>query len=420
MTGRKKTVLLIVIVAVVVFAAVFLILKNTVGRDAGPDGEEAYVDTVAAWTGAGAGLGGYNRFAGVVEAQETWSAQQNQDSEILDIYVKPGDEVKAGDPLFKYDVDKYQSDLSQAEIDMERLNNDLGSIEETINKLTEDKKKAPAADQANYTIQIQDQELAYKQKELDIKSKQMDIDRINENIKNAVVTSEIDGVVKSVKNEGTDISFEEGADTGVVTVMKTGDLRIKGTVNEQNIGELTEGMEMIIHSRVNEEDIWHGTIEKIDLENTEQDQGMYYGMESEGSTKKAFYVRLDSGEGLMIGQHVYLEADMGQDEKKEGLWLDEYLIDMSDADAPFVWADEGGRLTKRAVELGQYDEELMQYEVLGGLTLTDSIAMPSEELKEGMKTVSMKEMTDGSGEGDGSTEAFSVEAGEDMLTEDAA
>ena len=61
-----------------------------------------------------------------------------------------------------------------------------------------------------------------------------------------------------------------------------------------------------------------------------------YG-EGSGSSNYPFYVELESSEGLLMGQHVYMEMDYGQGEKREdGLWLDEYMIDMTDPDAPFV------------------------------------------------------------------------------------
>ena len=62
------------------------------------------------------------------------------------------------------------------------------------------------------------------------------------------------------------------------------------------------------------------------------------------------------------------------------------MIDMTDPDAPFVWADNGkGKLEKRKILLGTYDEEMMQYKINGGLSTEDSIAFPDESLKEGMK-----------------------------------
>ena len=398
MMKKKNVILIIIIIALLSCAAEAFLLRDKIrdkffGSGDG-DGEVAYVDSVASWTGMSVSLNGYNKYPGVVEPQESWSPEANRDAEVSEIYVKAGDQVKTGDPLFEYDIEKYEADLAQAGIDMERLNNDLENLAETIAKLNADKRNAPASEQANYTLQIQEQELAYKQKELDIKAKQMEIDRLNDNIENAVVKSEITGVVKSVRDPRTQTDYYGGGDeTGVVTIMKTGDLRVKGTVNEQNIGELTEGMEMVVHSRVNKDDTWHGVIEKIDLENTEQNANYYYGGDRETSTKKAFYVHLDSGEGLMIGQHVYLEADTGEGEG-EGLWLDDYLIDMTDPDSPIVWADSEGKLVKRPVKLGEYDADMMRYEILDGLELTDLIAMPQEGMTEGMNTLPMASMTE--------------------------
>lgn len=104
------------------------------------------------------------------------------------------------------------------------------------------------------------------------------------------------------------------------------------------------------------------------------------------SNSYPFYVTLDSSEGLMLGQHVYLEMDFGQEEKRTGIWLDSYFISDVDTD-PFVWADNGkGKLEKRKVVLGEFDEDLSCYEIKEGLTEGDLITYPEEMLKEGMAT----------------------------------
>ena len=49
----------------------------------------------------------------------------------------------------------------------------------------------------------------------------------------------------------------------------------------------------------------------------------------------------------MLGQHVYVELNLGQNEKKAGIWLEEYYI--CDADSnPYVWADNGRGKTGEA------------------------------------------------------------------------
>ena len=89
----------------------------------------------------------------------------------------------------------------------------------------------------------------------------------------------------------------------------------------------------------------------------------------------------------MLGQHVYIEKDNGQEDKKNGLWLSDFFIVDADSEEPYVWAaDEKNRLEKRSVVLGQYDENLGEYEIADGLTLKDCIAYPAENLEEGMAT----------------------------------
>jgi HlyD family secretion protein len=197
--------------------------------------------------------------------------------------VTVGQKVKKGDPLFTYDTDKYNDNLAQAQIDLERLNNEKDSINATIAELQKQQKKAKAAEQANYTIQIQEQQLAEKQKELDIQSKQADIDKLNDNIAHATVTSEIDGVVKTIRsgtsNAGASLSGTQ--DNSFLTVMKSGDYRIKGSINEQNISQIAEGSPMLAVSRTDSSATWRGTVSKIDTSNpvigTEQRHVIGYG-----------------------------------------------------------------------------------------------------------------------------------------------
>ena len=51
-------------------------------------GSPVYVNTVEQITSLGTGNGMVNRFAGVVESQETWSVQQNDHKAVKDILVR--------------------------------------------------------------------------------------------------------------------------------------------------------------------------------------------------------------------------------------------------------------------------------------------------------------------------------------------
>jgi HlyD family secretion protein len=378
----------IIIIAVLLF---FGIRHFAGGSKSKAGGNAVFVTTVQDLMNPGSGSGMLNRFAGVVETQDSWSVNQNQDVEVKEIFVKEGQEVKKGDKLFSYDTEKYSSDLEQAEIDLERQQNELISIGETIDQLIREKGNASSSEQAAYTIQIQEQELAQKQKDLDIRSKQAEIDKLKDNIAHATVSSAIDGVVQSIR-ENKDQSYYDGGDQAFITVVKTGDYRIKGTVNEQNFNQIWEGAPVLVHSRVDAAQTWKGTVSRIDTENPDNNsnQGYYGGDSGNSGSKYPFYVELESSSGLIMGQHVYMEVNYGQEElgEREGIWLEQYYVDETDPDAPFVWADDGsGRLKKCWVSLGERDDELFLVQITQGLELTDAVAVPDSEYQEGMPTV---------------------------------
>ena len=365
-------------------------LRNAAVTD---DGEEVYVTSVAYLTGANVS-GSVNRFAGVVESQETWSVDPNSEYKVAAVLVSVGQEVSEGQALFTYDVNAFQDQLAKAQIELERLNAERNALDDTIAALAKQQKKADKDQQANFTIQIKQQELERKQKEYDITVKRSEIEKIQDNINNATVYSKISGVVQSINESGSS-DMQTGTDNSFIKIMKTGDLRVKGTVNEQNIGQIYEGLPVIVHSRVDESLTWSGTVTKIDRENTQSNPyASMFGGEGSSGSNYPFYVELSGSDGLMMGQHVYLEPDLGQNdaEAHQGIWLDSYYID--ETTDPFVWADDGGKLVKKPVTLGERDDELGKVQILDGLTESDLIAFPEDTLHEGMTTLDSAYMTE--------------------------
>ena len=175
---------------------------------------------------------------------------------------------------------------------------------------------------------------------------------------------------------GMDYSSDSSDNSAFITILSTGAYRIKGKVNEMNRYSIVQGEPVIVRSRVDDQQIWHGTMGAIDEQSSNSSSGSgNYGMvDSSGdsdttSRTHPFYVDLETSDGLMLGQHVYIEKDEGQEDKKEGVWLSDFYIVDADSQDPYVWAaDEDGKLKKRKVVLGQYDEGLMEYEIADGLT----------------------------------------------------
>lgn len=381
---KKKTKIIVglVVAVVIVAAAVVLIVRGTGG--AGSDAH-VYVQSVNAIMGNS--LGAQNRYMGVVESQETWDISLIENQTVKEIFVKVGDEVSEGTVLFEYDQNEMNLKISQAKLELEQMGNEIQGYQTQINELNAEKANAPQDEQFNYTVQIQSLQTSIQQSEYNQKAKKIELDKLQSQLTESKVTSKINGVVKEINENGETDSM--GNPKPFLSVLTTGDYRVKGTVNESNVWMLEPGSPVILRSRVDDTKTWSGTIESIDTENQMADaNNNYMYMDSDNgmqSSKYPFYVSLDSVDGLMLGQHLYIEVDEGQSEKREGLFLYSSYIVMGDTN--FVWIDDGkGKLKKQTVELGEYNEELDEYEIISGLDVKDLVAWPSENLKSGMKT----------------------------------
>ena len=375
----------------------------------GSDDTVVYVSKVSVLTGVESAA--TNRFAGVVEPQETVNVKIESGRKVKEVQVKTGDEVKAGQLLFVYDLSSIQDDLKQAQLDMDRLKNEQISLTEQIATLEAEKKKAKAEDQLSYTIEIETNKMNLKKNEYSQKSKEAEIEKLQNATGNTEVRSEIDGVIQKIDtskmtsddgdsvDDSTDTDYSSGDSSSdssaFITILSTGAYRVKGKINEQNRDSIVPGESVIIRSRVDSSKTWKGTMGSIDVNNgssdsSDSDDYSMMGGSSDDqttSTSYPFYVELDSSDGLMLGQHVYIERDIGQDEQKDGLWISDYYIVDADTNEPYVWAaNDKKKLEKRYVTLGKHDEDLGEYEIVDGLTKKDSIAFPTDALEEGTKT----------------------------------
>lgn len=342
--------------------------------------------------------GTVDKYSGVVEAADSLDIKTDAEKTVKDILVAEGDEVQVGTPLFTYDTDELSAKRDSAALELEGLNNTLSGYDAQITQLTNEKKSASKDQQLDYTLQIQQVQTQQKQTQYDIASKQAEIAKYDESINNATVTSTMVGMVKKInENQSADQS-----DSAFMTIISTGDYRVKGTIDEQSYyySGLSEGMSVIVRSRVDDTKTWMGTISKVDTENPQKDNNNgYYSDDSstETASKYNFYIQLASSEDMLLGQHVFIEPDYGQSEVKEGIWIDESYIVQDDGDA-YVWVmNSKNKLEKRTVELGDYDADLAMYEIKSGLSEDDYIVWASDDLYEGEAAQTWEEYLENGG-----------------------
>lgn len=371
----------------VLSGVVFLILNTFFGNQISK--EKVYVDSVKTLVSMGDVSGVMNRYAGVVEPQDTWNIQKDSDKKISEVFVKEGQNVEKGTKLFSYDVEDTQMNLEQARLEVERLQSDITSMQNQIDTLQRERAQASADEQADYTIQIQSTQASIKKSEYEVRSKSAEVTKLERAISNAVVESKMKGVVQTI-NADDDSSSDSSSDSNVLmSILATGEYRVKGTISEQNVYTIEAGAKVIVRSRTDDKAMWKGTLQAVDTEKPTSKNSDNDTTSTDSATQSStypFYVQLSSSDGLILGQHVYIEPDLGQADQKEGLWLPSYYF-VTDGTQRYVWvANEHDLLERRNVTVGEYDDSQDTYEIISGLTEEDYIAFPSSSLQEGMGT----------------------------------
>lgn len=346
----------------------------------GGDDTAVYVQSVASLMGMG-GIAPGDRFAGIVVSENVTEIQKDSEKTIKELLVKAGDDVDEGQELFAYDTDELQLTLDKQRLELEQLNASIENYNQQIKDLEKERGWAAAGDKLQYTIQIQTTQVDLKEAELKIKSKEAEIAKSETLLENATVLSPVKGRIQSINESGTD---NYGNPTAYITIQQAGSYRVKGTLGELQRGGIMEGTRLKILSRTDENTFWTGTVTLVDYENPTQgnDSDRYYGMSSDEMTsasKYPFYVELDNTDGVILGQHVYLEI-LTEDGETSGVSIGSAFVCFEEDGSAYVWAEQKGKLEKRAVTLGDYNDMMDTYAILDGLTEEDYIAFPDEQL----------------------------------------
>ncbi|MDR0890246.1 MAG: efflux RND transporter periplasmic adaptor subunit [Oscillospiraceae bacterium] len=347
------------------------------------------VQSVGELTGL-SGIGAFDICAGVVVAQNEVKIERDASRKIAELMVEVGDSVTAGQVLFTYDTEEMQLAIDKAVLEIEQMKNDITDMTAQIAQLEKEKNAAPESEKLSYTVQIQSMQADIKETKYTITVKERELESLRLNAESGEITSTIDGKVKSI-TEGDEYSTEP-----YIVLTQDGAYRVKGRINELNRDDIFVGTQVILRSRIDTSLTWTGTVTEIGTENDlgRSDLssggvvyfGGYGGDDTVDSSSYPFYIELSSTEGLLIGQHVYIEPNVGQG-NLQGMWLSESFV-MGEEGNYWVWAEGSDeKIEKRSISVGAYDELLGSYEIIGGLGAEDYIAFPEEAVREGAPTV---------------------------------
>lgn len=351
-----------------------------------------FVQSVADLSNMG-GIAPGDRFPGIVVSENITEIQKDGQMVVEELKVREGDDVTAGQELFSYDTQQLQLALDKQRLELEQLQATIENYEEQIKELEKDRDNH--SNKLEYTIQIQTLQVDLKEAQINVKAKESAVQQSEALLANAVVYSPVDGRIQSISENGMD---NYGNPLAYITIQQTGSYRIKGTIGELQRGAVMEGTRMEVLSRTDDRS-WTGTVTLVDYESPTQENpnAMYYGTPSDemtGSSKYPFYLELDSTDGLLLGQHVYLQLE-NQDAAASALSVGSAFVAYDEDGTTYVWADQNGKLEKRPVSLGEYNMMNDTYEILSGLEEADYIAFPDMELcVEGAPTTKVEPVRD--------------------------
>ena len=346
----------------------------------GGSGTAVYVQSVERLAAMG-GIAPGNRFLGLVVSEHTAEITRDADKTIQELFVKEGDDVTEGQALFSYDTEELQLNLDKKNLEMEQLKSSIESYKEKIKTLEKERSGLSGTAKLQYTVEIQSAQVDQKEAELKLKTKEEEVKKAQELLDNSTVVSPIKGRVQKINENDT--TGSDGKPAAYITIQQSGSYRVKGVLGELQRGSLKEGDRVKMMSRTDDNVVWTGSVTLVDYENPSQsnENDRYMGMSSDEMTtasKYPFYVALDSTDGLMLGQHLYIELDTGSE--TPGVGISGAFLCYNEDGSAFVWAEKGGKLEKRSVTLGEYDPMTDVQKITEGLSLEDYIAYPDPEL----------------------------------------
>ena len=342
-------------------------------------GKQAPVNAEQAGMLASAATGS-DKFAGVVVSENAVEITRDTDKQIEELYVSVGDTVRVNEKLFEYDTDTLSLAIDKQELEMDKLEQQIKDLKTQVTNLEKQiKNEKDKTVKATLELSLRSVNADLTQCTYDKDSLQAEINYNKDMLKNAVVRSPIKGTVRSIDENGSPY----------ITIQQAGAYQVKGILNELSlIAGIMEGTPVTILSRTDSTAFWTGSVSLVDYNNAGSNEyDSMYGGGSEMSTASSypFYITLDDTEGLLLGQHVYIQVAVGADQDDLLRIPEGYIMDIAVDEATFltvgtVWGVdmEKKTLTKVSVTLGEYDPTYGTYVVLEGITAEDYLANPTD------------------------------------------
>lgn len=304
---------------------------------------------------------------GAIRPDQEISVKSKISGIVRKTYREVGDYVRAGEPLFEIQPDPTPLELTEARREVESTTNAWDQAKRRFDRQDALRKQGITSSQdwdtAQKDLQETESRLGLAREKLALVEKgRIKSDRLNVE---SVIRAPVSGTVLELAvHEGDPVvpltSYQSGTALAVMADMKT--LLFKGTVDEIDVGKLTEGLPAKIKIGALPEAVIEGKLSKISPKSKT----------SEGATLFDVEIAIVASKGVVLRAGYSANADIVVKEKKDVLLVPERLVKFEGGKATVeVPGEMGKEPVKKEIKYGLSDG--MNVEVVSGLRDKDAV-----------------------------------------------
>ena len=329
--------------------------------------------------------------------------------EVKEVFVKNGDTVTQGQPLFsyvtsqeltaqsaQYDAQAKANSITAAQtsasIQREPYNRKLANLNPLKNKYNSSKDESlldqikSAEDevaQALSDAKTADNEVTNAQ--IEAEKAQVTAQTESDRMKYDTVTADTAGTITSMNEDLPTQSKAKKEEETFIEIMDKSKTLVKGTVSEFDREKLSVGQRVDIVDRKDPKKRWSGTVTQVGTlttANAGNSNGGNKQQENPNQGKFPYTVELDQGgEMPLVGSHSYVNVVENAPEAGKVVVNKAYTF--SKNGKTYVWKVEGKKVKMKEVKTKKVSDRLV--EITEGLTMQDTISTPREGMKDGME-----------------------------------
>ena len=329
--------------------------------------------------------------------------------EVKEVFVKNGDTVTQGQPLFsyvtsqeltaqsaQYDAQAKANGITTAQtsasIKWETYNRKLASLNALRNKYNSSKDESlldqikSAEDelaQALSDAKTADNEVTNAQ--IEAEKAQVTAQTESDRMKYDTVTADTAGTITSMNEDLPTQSKAKKEEETFIEIMDKSKTLVKGTVSEFDREKLSVGQRVDIVDRKDPKKRWSGTVTQVGTlttANAGNSNGGNKQQENPNQGKFPYTVELDQGgEMPLVGSHSYVNVVENAPEAGKVVVNKAYTF--SKNGKTYVWKVEGKKVKMKEVKTKKFSDRLV--EITEGLTMQDTNSTPRECMKDGME-----------------------------------